>query len=111
LAGHEYLTSLSAIWTSPLSVPRKITATNLFTIPVISYHMWTTDMNIQHLQELDRKRSKIISENHCKNSLESNSILYLPLHKGGKGLQQFEMLHKSTTIKTAQQLAMTHMSD
>ena len=43
----------------------------------------------------------IMSENHCKHSLESNAILYLPLHKGGKGLQQLEMLYKSTKIKTA----------
>lgn len=101
IAGREYLRRLSVIWSSPLSIPRKITATNLFAIPVLLYHMWTTDWNIQHLQELDRKTRAIMNENRCKHNHESNAILYLPCHKGGKGLQQIEMLYKVTKIKTA----------
>ena len=37
----EYLKRLDVIWSSNISIPRKIKTTNTFAVPVRQYHMWT----------------------------------------------------------------------
>lgn len=85
-ANKEYIRRLSVIWTSPLSFTRKVKATKTFAIPVLLYHMWTADWPIDHLRELDRKTLQMMNDNKAKH--ESNPLLYLPTHKGGKGMQE-----------------------
>ena len=45
LASEEFVRQLHIIWSSPLTVPRKVEATNCFAIPVLQYqqlgHMFT----------------------------------------------------------------------
>ena len=60
LASEEYVLQLHIIWSSPLTVPRKVKATNCFVMPVLQYHMWSSDWPISSLQELDRNARKII---------------------------------------------------
>ena len=47
---------------------------------------------------------QIMNDNKAKHKHESNSLLYLPVGKGGKGMQELETLYKTTKIKTAHYL-------
>ena len=38
-ASNQYENRLWAVWTSPLSIPRKVRATNVYAIPVLQYYM------------------------------------------------------------------------
>ena len=46
----EYIKRLSVIWSSNISIPGKIKATNTFAIPTLQYHMWTADWFISDLK-------------------------------------------------------------
>ena len=39
-ASKEYENRLWAVWTSPLSIPRKVPATNVYAVPVSQYYMY-----------------------------------------------------------------------
>jgi len=100
-ASKEYIRRVSLIWSSPLSIPRKVKATQTFALPVLQHHMWTTDWPIDKLKEIDRQTRKVINNNNCKHRQESLPLLYLPPSKGGRGLTEIETLYKSTKIKLA----------
>ena len=100
-ASLEYLRRLATIWTSPLSIPRKIKASNTFAYPVLQYYMWSCEWAIEDLQELDRKTRGIIAQNKGKHNHESNSMLYLSPDFGGRGLKELEVQYKATKIKIA----------
>ena len=106
-ASKEYIRRLSVIWSSPLSFTRKVKATNSFATSVLLYHMWTADWPIEHLRELDRSTRQLMNDNKAKHKHESNSLLYLPVDKGGKGMQELETLYKTTKIKTAHYLTVS----
>ena len=101
LASEEFVRRLHIIWSSPLTVPRKVKATNCFAIPVLQYHMWSSDWPISSLQELDRNARKIICKFKGKHYHESNPLLYLPPERGGRGFQEITQLYETTKIKTA----------
>ena len=100
-ASQEYLRRLAAICTSPLSIPRKVKATNTFACPVLQYYMWSSEWVIEDLQELDRKTRAVIAQNKGKHNSESNPTLYLSPDLGGRGLNEIEIQYKVTKIKTA----------
>ena len=101
LANEEFVRRLHIIWSLHLTVPRKVKATNCFAIPVLQYHMWSSDWPISSLQELDRNARKIIYKFKGKHYHESNPLLYLPPERGGRGFQEITQLYKTTKIKTA----------
>ena len=82
----EYIKRLSVIWSSNISIPRKIKATN-FAIPILQYHMWTADWLISDLKQLDRETRKILQESGALHTQESIKVMYLPTNMGGKGLK------------------------
>ena len=84
-ASQEYLRRLAAIWTSPLSIPRKVKATNTFAYPVLQYYMWSSEWAIEDLQELDRKAWAVIAQNKGKHNSKLNPTLYLSPDLGGSG--------------------------
>ena len=45
-ASNQYENRPWAVWTSPLSIPRKVRATNVYAAPVLQYYMWTTDWRL-----------------------------------------------------------------
>ena len=49
----EYLNRLNVIWSSNISIPREIKATNTFALPVIQHHMWTVEWRLSDLRQLD----------------------------------------------------------
>ena len=86
---------------SNISIPRKFKASNTFALPVIQYHMWSSDWPINTLKQLDRECRKIIQEYGGLHVSESTKAIYLPTKEGGRGLKKVEMTYKVTKIKTA----------
>ena len=97
-ASNQYENRLWAVWTSPLSMPRKVRATNVYAVPV---YMWTTNWRLNHLKELDRLTRKVINDCSGKHKHESTPLLYLQPEQGGKGLVELETLYKNTKLKIA----------
>ena len=60
-ASKEYLKRLSVIWSSPLSDVNKVTASNQYALPVLSYLMPTQRWPISELQRIDREVRKVYS--------------------------------------------------
>ena len=101
-AAEIYLKRVSVIWSSPLSDHNpRVTATNQFALPVLTYLMRTQKWPIADLQQLDRETRKIMVENGGKHPLGSKALLYLPRKVGGGGLKSVENEYKVTKIKTA----------
>ena len=48
-----------------------------------------------------------MNDNKTKHKYESNSLLYLPVDKGWKGMQELETVYKTTKIKTAHYLTVS----
>ena len=72
----EYLRRLSVIWTSPLTIPRKIQATNVFANTMIKYYMTTSDWSIADMRELDRRSREIFTANGARHIAESTALMY-----------------------------------
>ena len=103
-AAKEYLRRMSIIWTSPLSDHNRVTASNQFALPLLSYLMWTQHWPLTELRKIDREARKIIVENGGKHPCGSTSILYLPREKGGRGLRSVEQEYQVTKVKVAVKL-------
>ena len=60
----EFLQRMWLIWSSPMSEPLKIHATNTFAIPALTYYMCTTEWTVHDLQELEKseKFSPILAQ-------------------------------------------------
>ena len=69
----EYLQRLSVIWTSPLTIPRKIQAINVFANTMLEYYMATSDWRIADMRELDRRSREIFTANWSKTHCGINS--------------------------------------
>ena len=74
-AAKEYLRRMSVTWTSPLSDHNRLTASNQFALPLLSYLMWTQHWPLTELRKLDKEVRKIIVENGGKHPCGSTSIL------------------------------------
>ena len=59
----EYIRRLSVIWTSNISIPRKIRTMNTFAIPLLQYSFWTCTWTLEKLKQLDRKTREVINKN------------------------------------------------
>ena len=84
-ASKEYLRRIAIIWFSPLSDHSKVTATNQFALPVLSYLMWTQRWPLAQLQQVDRVARKIIVEFGGNHPQGSTAILYMSRKCGGGG--------------------------
>ncbi|KXJ15567.1 hypothetical protein AC249_AIPGENE10323 [Exaiptasia diaphana] len=74
-ASKEYLKRVSVIWTSNISIPRKVHATKVFALPSLQYHMWTSDWTINQLKEIDRRTREIIRKEGGMHYNESVKLL------------------------------------
>ena len=95
----EYLRILSVIWTSPLMIPRKIQATNVFANTMMEYYMTTSNWRIADLRELDRQSREIFTANGARQIAESTALMYIPIEDGGKGFKSTEDTYKMAKIK------------
>ena len=100
----EYLKRLNVIWSSNISIPRKIKGTNTFVLPVIQYHMWTAEWRLNDLRQLDRETREVIQEYGGMHSSGSTKLLYLPTYQRGQGLTEIETIYKITKIKVSNYL-------
>ncbi|PFX18166.1 Tyrosine-protein kinase receptor Tie-1 [Stylophora pistillata] len=106
-AAREYLRRLSMIWSSPLSDYHRVIASNRFSLPIMSYFMWTQYWSITELRQVDRDAHKIVTESVGKHPCGTTSLLYLPRDKGGRGgegLRSVETEYKETKFKAAVKL-------
>ena len=103
-AAEENEKRMWVIWTTPLSIPRKVKATNTYALPTLQYYMLTTDWPAKTLRDLDRLTRKIINECHDgKHRHESTQLFYLPPEEGEKGLMEIEALYKQTKTRPCPQ--------
>ena len=98
-ATSEYLKRLSVIWSSNISIPRKVLATKTFALPTLQYHTWTTDRTVIQLKDIDRRTREILRKEGGMHHHESIKLLYLPEELGGSGMKSVEDTYKLTTIK------------
>ena len=87
LAAKEFLKRVSVISPSPLYDHAKTVASNLYTLPVLTYQMWTQTWPLAELQQIEEDTRKIISgsgDNHPKGSI---AALYLTRNNGRRGLK------------------------
>ena len=100
-ASKEYLKRLSVIWSSPLSDVNKVTASNQYAFPLLSYLMPTQRWPMSELQRINREVRKVIVENGGKHPTGSSALLYVPRAVGGRGMKSVETAYKVTKINTA----------
>ena len=100
-ASKEYLRRCAVIWSSPLTIPRKIASTNNFAVPAVQYQMWSSMWRMEDIRKLDRDTQKLIKTNKAMHHQKSNASLYLQKSKGGRGLMEVESVYKLTKIKVA----------
>ena len=100
-ARRVYLRRLSVIWTSPLTIPRKIQATNVFANTMMEYYMTTNGWRIADMRELDRRSREIFTANGARPIAESTALMYIPIEDGGKGFKSIEGTYKIAKIKAA----------
>ena len=101
MAREEFVRRLHIIWSSSLTVPRKVKTTNCLAIPVLQYHMWSSDCPISSLQELDRNARKKICKFEGKHCHESIIYCICPPERGRRDFQEITQLYKTTQIKTS----------
>ena len=101
----EYIRRLSVIWTSNISIPRKIRATNTFAIPLLQYSFWTCTWTLEKLKQLDRKTREVINKNSGRNKKSSVAMTYLSYDQGGYNLSELEIVYKLSKIKIAHHIA------
>ena len=94
----------SVIWTSPLSDYNKVMATNVFVHSAMEYFMWSEKFNLGDIREIDLSIRKIMNDVKAKYALQSNTILYIPRNKGGRGLKCLETIYKKTKVVAAMNL-------
>ena len=101
----EYIHRLLVIWTSNISIPRKIKATNTFAIPLLQYSFWTCTWTLEKLKQLDRKTREVINKNSGRKRKSSVAMTYLSYDQGGYNLFELEMVYKLSKIKIADHIA------
>ena len=92
------------IWSSNISIPKKVLATKTFALPTLQYHMWTTDWTVIQLKDIDRRTREILRTEGGIHHHESIKLLYLPEELGGSGMKNVEDTYKLTRIKMANYL-------
>ena len=101
----EYIRRLSVIWTSNISIPRKIKATNTFAIPLLQYSFWTCRWTLEKLKQLDCKTREVINKYSGRNRKSSVAMTYLSYDQGEYNLSELEMVYKLSKIKIAHHIA------
>ena len=97
----RYRHLLRRIWSSELSGPNKVSATNMLAVPVLRYSFGVVKWTVDELRQLDRETRKEMTRNRSLHPRSSVPRLYLPRHLGGRGLLGLEWLHGSVALETA----------
>lgn len=98
---HRYEQLLRRIWSSELSGPNKVAATNMLAIPIITYSFGVLKWNVDELRQLDRNTRKTMHLNRSLHPRSSVPRIYLQRQHGGRGLLSMEGLHNRVVLETA----------
>ena len=101
----KYQRRMHMIWTSVLSAPHKVAASNSFAEGVLSYVFFTTTWTATVLRDLDRAVRRLIAMVGASHRNASLELLYLDRRFGGRGLHSVQDLYKRCKIRAALHLA------
>ena len=97
-----------AVLKSELNARNKVLAINSLAVPVATYSYNVLNWNMSELKNIDRKIRKLLSCNRMHHPKADVDRLYLPRAQGGRGLIQFELAYKTTTIGLAKYLEISN---
>lgn len=95
---------MSVIWPNSLSDVNRVRASNQFSLPFLTYLMWTQHWPATELRSIDREVRNIIRESGGKHSLSSTAVMYRSRDNGDRGLRSVEQEYKLSRIKAAVKL-------
>ena len=97
-ATSKYKARLRRVWNSQLSGINKIVATNMLAVPILSYSFGVLKWTRTELRDLDIATRKVLTASRSHHPKASVQRLYLPRHRGGRGLLNLEHLHDRLTL-------------
>ena len=101
----EVIRRVSVILDTPMSDHNKISAINIFALPVLTYFMPVIYFSQEDLNEIDLKIKHLLTERGAWHPQHLNTLLYPARSLGGRGLKQISTAYKETKIKAAIRLA------
>lgn len=107
----EYKKRVRAILRTELNGKNKIHAIGSLATPVLQYSFGIINWKIEEVRELDRKTRKLLTTYKQHSPLADIHRLYVNRKQGGRGLQQLEMLYKTSIINLVQYLTENSESD
>ena len=100
----EVIRRVSVILNTPMSDHNKISAINIFALPVLTYFMPVIYFSQDDLNEIDLKIKRLLTERGARHPQHLNTLLYAARSLGGRGLKQISTTYKETKIKAALRL-------
>uniref|UniRef100_A0A6V7LE95 Reverse transcriptase domain-containing protein n=1 Tax=Bracon brevicornis TaxID=1563983 RepID=A0A6V7LE95_9HYME len=97
----EYKRRLRRVWRSELSGKNKVSATNMFAVPVLLYSFGVVKWSRSELKQLDRDTRKLMNIHRSLHPRSSSPRLYFPRECGGRGLLRVESLHDRLVLGVA----------
>ena len=101
----EVIRRVSVILDTPMSDDSKISAINIFALPVLTYFLPVIYFSLEDLNEIDLKIKRLLTERGARHPQHLNNLLYAARSLGGRGLKQISTTYKETKIKAAIRLA------
>src|SRR5699024_10598541 len=95
----RYRQMLRQIWSSNLSGPNKVVATNVLAVPILRYSFGVIKWTQDELRQLDRETRKLLNINRSLHPRSSVPRLYFPRQQGGRGLLNLEWLHAKEVLE------------
>ena len=100
----ECLRWAGLILKTELNSKNKITAINSLAVPVVIYSFNIVNWNPSELRKLDTKIRKRFTCHRMIHPKSDVDRIYVPRNQGGRGMIQFEISYKTTTIGLAEYL-------
>ena len=81
-----------------LKLKNCVQAINTLAVPVVQYSFNIINWNMTDLQRMDAKTRKLLTNNRMHHPKADVDRLYLPIKEGDRGVIQFELSLRTTTI-------------
>ena len=101
----EVIGRVSVILDTPMPDHNKISAINIFALPVLTYFLPVIYFSLEDLNEIGLKIKRLLTERGTRHPQHLNTLLYAARSLGGRGLNQISTTYKETKIKAAIRLA------
>ena len=100
----EYFRRIRKIWKSELYSRNKVTAHNIFAVPVLVPTFGILDWTKKELEDIDIKTRKILTQCGCFHRNSNVDRLYSPTEEGGRGLSNISDTFISRIASLAEHL-------